>query len=206
MNESLFYPDGYKLTLTDSADEIVAYQEHKDVKNYVALELSALESIADGETIRVNLTPVNVEGTITGTETANGYSLDWSVQDVGETAECTFQIDFAASSSPDAPASEANRSDYLVYLYDSEGNEVAKVGKDKTITTSCYQMTGGSVQIAEKRWPKKDKTMVSFAVPFVNGASVQITASQVADADGEMSPISQKLTEFLSKVSFASLF
>lgn len=39
-------------------------------------------------------------------------------------------------------------------------------------------MSGGSVQIAEKRWPRKDKAMVDFALPYVNGAFIYVTARE----------------------------
>ena len=140
MNESLFYPDGYKLTVTDQDDNLLSAQLHTDTKNYIGLELSDMDSLTDGETIKVNLTPTNVSGTSEGTESANGYTIDWTVQDMGSDPSCTFQVDFGPS-----PTGEDNFADYLVYLYDSQGNQVAKVTNDRTINTSCYQMSGGTV-------------------------------------------------------------
>ena len=106
----------------------------------MGLELNEWDSLADGETIKVNLTPTNVGGMSSGTEAANGYSIDWTVQDMGTDAECTFQVDFGPT-----PTAENNFADYLVYLYDSQGNQVAKVTNDRTINTNCYQMSGGTV-------------------------------------------------------------
>ena len=76
-----------------------------------------MDTLTDGETIKVNLTPTNTGGTSEGTESDNGYTIDWSVQDTGDDPECTFLVSFG-------PTSEAsnNFADYLVYLYDSQGN------------------------------------------------------------------------------------
>ena len=90
MNESLFYPDGYKLTVTDQDDNLLTAQLHTDTKNYVGLELTDMDSLTDGETIKVNLTPTNVSGTSEGTVSANGYTIDWTVQDMGSDPSCTF--------------------------------------------------------------------------------------------------------------------
>ena len=90
MNESLFYPDGYKLTVTDQDDNLLSAQLHTDTKNYIGLELTDMDSLTDGETIKVNLTPTNVGGTSEGTESANGYTIDWTVQDFGSDPSCTF--------------------------------------------------------------------------------------------------------------------
>ena len=79
LNEALNYPDGYKLTVTDQNDNLVDYTEWREpgVPNYISLDLAS----TDSETIKVNLTPANVSGTSSGTEAANGYSVDWSVEE-----------------------------------------------------------------------------------------------------------------------------
>ena len=77
LNEALNYPDGYKMTVTDQDDKLVDYTVHMDTSNYISLELAD----TDSETIKVNLTPTNVSGTSSGTEAANGYSVDWSVEE-----------------------------------------------------------------------------------------------------------------------------
>jgi len=138
-NEALNYPDGYKLSVTDKDGGFVPLTTHTDLKNYISLDMVD----AEPGTINVILTPeMPASGMASGTEAANGYSVDWNVQDTGKSSECTFQVDFGPT-----PTASNNFADYLVKLVDSTGNQVAKITNDQTINTSCYDMAGGSVQI-----------------------------------------------------------
>ena len=58
MNKSLNYPDGYKLTVTNQANDAIDFTTIQgDTENYLQVSLTDMDSLRDGETIKINLTP-----------------------------------------------------------------------------------------------------------------------------------------------------
>jgi len=45
MNEDLFYRDGYKLTLTNSANDLIPFRATSEIKNYMQIGLTQMDDL-----------------------------------------------------------------------------------------------------------------------------------------------------------------
>ena len=186
LNHDLFYPDGYKLTVTDQSNKIVTdFVVHEDTKNYLSLELTDTDSFTAGETIKVNLTPTLVGGSASGSEDQNGYTLDWTVTDTGASADCSYDVTFASD----------NGEKVYVELVTGEGNDT-RLQEGKAITDPCYWMSGGSVRVMKKRFPLSDQQVMEVPLPYLNGASVSLNVAKSASNMEEDSVVSSKFEYF----------
>ena len=79
-------------------------------------------------------------------------------------AECTFNIDFTDSDS--SVYAELMTSEGESYRLDSEH------------TQPCFWMSGGSIRVMQKRFPKADKEILSQDLPYINGVQVNFTLSK----------------------------
>ena len=109
-----------------------------------------------------------VGGTAQSSTTQNGYILDYIMTDTGATAECSF--DYSVSN-------QSNGEDFYVELVSSVGT-ASRMKANDVKTMPCIYMTGGSVRLVEKRFPKADKEIMQVALPYVNGGNVSMYISK----------------------------
>lgn len=51
LNEDLFYKDGYKLTVTNEANQIIKTKASSFAKNYIDIQLLGMDDLSEGELI-----------------------------------------------------------------------------------------------------------------------------------------------------------
>jgi len=182
LNEDLFYADGFKLTVTNGANNLIPFTEVRTVKNYLQIQLNDQASLVNGETIKLNLTPTLTQGQASDSHSENGYALQWTVTDEGATATCSFDVSFSDDLQGEKVYAE------LVTV----GDVSSRLSADKTKRDPCIYMSGGYVRLMQKRFPLADKQLMQVPLPYINGASVKLAVSLAAQS----SPFEQ-LKQFL---------
>jgi hypothetical protein len=94
MNKAIWYSQGFKAVASDatSASDKVTW-ETKDGENYMQVVYDAdyLQSV-DGQKARVLLTPSIPAEEMTGIVQEEGTIVDWSIEDAGNTSQCSFNF------------------------------------------------------------------------------------------------------------------
>lgn len=165
MNEDLFYQDGYKLTLTNAANNLIDFKKIDNGKNYIQVELSDLETFKQDEHIKLNLTPAMPSNIVNDSKVENGYKLDWTIEDQGQQADCSFDVDFTDNSGKV----------YAELVSGNGDNSFRLSSKQKTMP--CFWMSGGSVRLMKKRFPRADQELMQVDLPYINGVNVKMTVN-----------------------------
>ena len=128
-----------------------------------------MNSLADGETIKINMTPSLPGGvSVADTKLGEGYTLGYEITDVGESTKC----DFTATS-------EVSKGSIYLELVTATGSENYRLKtKGEPETMECYWAQGGSVRLMKRRWLHKDKELVKIDLPYANGANFNFTISK----------------------------
>ena len=132
-----------------------------------------MDSLSDGETIKINLTPkipggVSMTETVESSDGRNHYSLSYQVTDVGESTECNF-----------IATKSISKSDIYLELQTATESEKYRLGTDgEAKTMECFWAQGGNARLMKRNWVLKDEELVNIDLPYVNGANFNFTISK----------------------------
>ena len=106
------------------------------------------------------------DDTVTDSKVENGYKLDWTIEDQGQQADCSFDVSFTDNSSK-----------VYAELVSGNGDNSFRLSSNKTKTMPCFWMSGGSVRLMKKRFPWADEELMQVDLPYINGVNVKMTVN-----------------------------
>ena len=133
-----------------------------------------MDSLSDGETIKINLTP-KIPGGVTFTDSVdsvdsssrNVYSLSFQATDIGESTECSFSV-----------TKNISKSSIYLELQTATESEKYRLPNEQGVTKECFWAQGGNARLMKRNWVLKDEELINIDLPYVNGANFNFTISK----------------------------
>jgi len=172
LNEDLFYSDGYKLIVTNEDNKMIPFTTVNVAKNYIGIQLDAMDDLTDGELIKINLTPTMVGGTYSGEHEEAGFKFSYTATENGSTELCTFGNPF-----PDKTIIPETMHGELV---SADGSHTWRFHYNDGVIGDCFWMSGGTFRLLEYKYVIHEKILFEAPIPFINGANFDILVTPSA--------------------------